>query len=324
MSKIVGTSVTLALVLILLIGGGAIAVVQTVFGSTGSGLNCAPTGATLATAGYGPQELTHAATIVAVGGRMHVPEHGWVVAITTALTESRLRNLDYGDRDSLGLFQQRPSMGWGTPDRIMDPSYSSEQFYRHLLAIPNWQSIPVAEAAQLVQRSGFPDRYAHFEETARQIVAAVHGATCTTGTPGRLRTEWPPEQATIPDPTSGGRITPRTLQLVQTLRTNGMTGNGLGCFAHRPANPNSDHPQGRACDIMFNPRSQPSVAEGSQIANWLIAHQADLGVHYLIWQGRYWSADNPAWGPYKSSAYGCPNANNLTGCHYDHIHVSMY
>lgn len=116
----------------------------------------------------------------------------------------------------------------------------------------------------------------------------------------------------------------RTLTLVQTLRANGMTGNGLGCFAHRPANPNSDHPQGRACDIMFNPHSPPSVAEGTQVANWLIDHQPSLGIHYLIWQGRYWPADNPAWATYQSSAYGCPNSSNLTGCHYDHIHISMY
>ncbi|MEV6907043.1 hypothetical protein [Amycolatopsis sp. NPDC051071] len=324
MSKIVATGVALVLVLILLIGGGAIAVVQAVFGSTGSGLNCAPGGVTSTAAGYGPQEMTHAATIVAVGKRMHVPEHGWVVAITTALTQSRLQNLDHGDRDSLGLFQQRPSMGWGTPDQIMDPSYSSEHFYRHLLEIPNWQNIPVTEAAQLVQRSGFPDRYTQFEDAARQIVAVAQGSTCAPRTTGQLRTNWPPEQATMPDPTSGGQITPRTLTLVQTLRANGMTGNGLGCFAHRPANPNSDHPQGRACDIMFNSHSQPSVTEGSQIANWLIAHQADLGIRYLIWQSQYWSADNPTWSAYQSRSYGCPNPNNLTGCHYDHIHVSMY
>ncbi|WP_409496114.1 hypothetical protein [Amycolatopsis sp. cmx-11-12] len=324
MGKIVGTSVALVLALILLIGGGAIAVVQAVFGSSDSRLNCTPTDAPTAATGFGPQEIAHAATIVAVGQRLGVPEYGWIVAVTTALTETRLQNLDHGDRDSLGLFQQRPSMGWGTPGQIMDPGYSSEQFYRHLLAVPNWQSIPVAEAAQTVQRSGFPDRYTVFEDTARQIVAATKGAPCATGTPGKLRTDWLSEQATMPDPTSGGRITPRTLNLVQTLRTNGMTGNGLGCFAHRPANPHSDHPQGRACDIMFNPHSQPSVTGGWQVANWLIAHQANLGVSYLIWQAQYWSADNPTWSTYQSSAYGCPNPNNLTGCHYDHIHVSMY
>ncbi|MBB5852852.1 hypothetical protein ACFQ05_06105 [Amycolatopsis umgeniensis] len=75
---------------------------------------------------------------------------------------------------------------------------------------------------------------------------------------------------------------------------------------------------------MFNPHDETSVARGWQVANWLIAHQADLGVRYLIWQGKYWSADNQTWSTYQSSAYGCPNPNNLTGCHYDHIHISMY
>lgn len=171
-------------VLILLIGGGTIAVIQSVFGSSsssGGGINCAPAGATATSAaGYGPQEMGNAATIVAVGKRMNVPEQGWVVAVATAMTESRLKNLNYGDRDSIGLFQQRPSQGWGTVAQIMNPTYSSEQFYRHLLALPNWQNMTVTVAAQTVQRSGFPDRYAKFEQAARHIVGAVQGATCAT------------------------------------------------------------------------------------------------------------------------------------------------
>jgi hypothetical protein len=103
-----------------------------------------------------------------------------------------------------------------------------------------------------------------------------------------------------------------------------MTGQGVGCFAQRPHNPDSDHPKGRACDVMFNPHDQQSVAEGWAITNWLIANQAQYGINYLIWQGRYWSATNPRWVTYTSTAYGCPNPANLTGCHYDHIHISVY
>ena len=179
MGRIATAGAAFVVTLILLIGGGTIAVVQAVFGSSGGGANCAPAGATSA-AGYGPQEMTNAATIVAIGKRMNVPEQGWVIAITTAITESQLHNLDHGDRDSRGLFQQRPSQGWGTVAQIMDPAYSSEQFYRHLTASPNWQNMPVAEAAQTVQHSGFPDRYAINEQTARQILGAVQGATCST------------------------------------------------------------------------------------------------------------------------------------------------
>ncbi|MFE0024119.1 C40 family peptidase [Amycolatopsis sp. NPDC059021] len=180
MGKIAVTSGVFVVVLILLVGGGAIAVVQAVFGSSRPGVSCAPAGAsTTSAAGYGPQEMSNAAIIVAVGQRMNVPEQGWVIAVTTAITESRLQNLNYGDRDSVGLFQQRPSQGWGTVAQIMDPSYSSEQFYRHLTSLPNWQRMSVTEAAQTVQRSGFPDRYAQFEQAARQVIGAVQGIPCT-------------------------------------------------------------------------------------------------------------------------------------------------
>ncbi|AIG74403.1 Conserved putative secreted protein [Amycolatopsis japonica] len=185
MAKLAVAGVAFFVVLLLLIGGGAIAVVQAVVGSSAQSTSCIPAGATgTSIAGYGPEEMGHAATIVAVGKQMNVPETGWVIAITTAITESRLRNLTYGDRDSIGLFQQRPSQGWGSVAQIMNPNYSSEQFYRHLMALPNWQTMPVAEAAQTVQRSGFPGRYAQFEPAARQIVAAVHGATCTSSGTG--------------------------------------------------------------------------------------------------------------------------------------------
>lgn len=136
-------------------------------GATGSGL-----------AGYQTDQLTNAATIVAVGKEMNVPEPGWVVAIAAALQESGLHNLDYGDRDSLGLFQQRPSQGWGTPAQIMNPAYAATQFYRHLLAVSGWQQMSVNDAAQTVQRSGFPDAYAPHEQAARVILATVGSAIC--------------------------------------------------------------------------------------------------------------------------------------------------
>jgi cell wall-associated NlpC family hydrolase len=122
--------------------------------------------------------MANAANIVAVGKQLSVPPPGWVVAIAAALQESGLVNVDHGDRDSLGLFQERPSQGWGTPAQIMDPSYAATQFYRHLLAIPGWQQMTVNDAAQAVERSGFPDAYAQHEQAARAIVAAVAGVAC--------------------------------------------------------------------------------------------------------------------------------------------------
>ncbi|GHE80831.1 hypothetical protein GCM10017786_08840 [Amycolatopsis deserti] len=318
---------TVLLVPVLVAAAGA-GVVAALIGSGGTA-DCAPAGSgpTVGVAGYGPEQMANAATIVAVGKQKQVPEYGWVIAVAAAMQESGLNNLNYGDRDSLGLFQQRPSQGWGLPEQILNPTYAATQFYNHLLKVPNWQQMNLAAAAQAVQRSAYPDAYAKHERGARQIVGALLGVTCTPpsgGTGGPLRTEWPPEQATEPDPTSNGRITPRTLALVRALQAGGMTGEGLGCHEARPANPDSDHPQGRACDVLFNPGDARSVGDGWRVVNWLITNQAALGVRYLIWQGQYWSADNPAWEPYRSSAYGCPNPANVTGCHYDHIHVSMY
>ncbi len=83
-------------------------------------------------------QQANAAAIIATGQNMGVTPRGWMVAITTAAQESALRNLTYGDRDSLGLFQQRPSQGWGSPTQIMDPVYASTTFYTHLTQIPGW------------------------------------------------------------------------------------------------------------------------------------------------------------------------------------------
>jgi cell wall-associated NlpC family hydrolase len=171
---------TAILAMTLLIGGGVAAIVAAIFGSGGSSasLTCTPGDASSAVPGVTAEQLGNAATIVAVGKQMGVPEPGWVVAIAAALQESGLRNLHYGDRDSLGLFQQRPSMGWGTPEQITTPTYAASKFFEHLLATSNWQAMSVNDAAQAVQSSGFPNAYAQHEETARAVVAAVSGVHC--------------------------------------------------------------------------------------------------------------------------------------------------
>ncbi|WP_239153470.1 M23 family metallopeptidase [Virgisporangium aliadipatigenens] len=120
-------------------------------------------------------QVANAATIVAVGARLGVPSRGRVVAVATAMQESSLTNLSGGDRDSLGLFQQRPSQGWGTPEQILDPEYASQQFYRHLLAVPGWQDMSVNDAAQAVQRSATPNAFGKWEADAVAVVTAVSG-----------------------------------------------------------------------------------------------------------------------------------------------------
>lgn len=114
-------------------------------------------------------QIRNAKTIQATGIAMKVPARGQIVALATALQESGLRNLDYGDRDSLGLFQQRPSQGWGTAIQVRDPVQASTKFYEELLSISGWQSMTVTQAAQAVQQSGSPDAYAKWQPLATAL-----------------------------------------------------------------------------------------------------------------------------------------------------------
>lgn len=119
------------------------------------------------------EQIPNAQTIVATGISLDIPKKGQIIALATAMQESRLRNLNYGDRDSLGLFQQRPSQGWGTAQQIRDPTYASEQFYKHLLKVNGWQQMTVTQAAQAVQQSGLPDAYAQWERLATALQEAI-------------------------------------------------------------------------------------------------------------------------------------------------------
>ena len=123
------------------------------------------------------EQARNAATVAAVGIRMGLPDHAVTVALAAALQESKLRNLSFGDRDSLGLFQQRPSQGWGTAEQISDPVYAATAFYEHLQRVPGWQTMSVTAAAQRVQQSGAPGAYAQWEGTARVAAAALTGET---------------------------------------------------------------------------------------------------------------------------------------------------
>src|SRR4051812_46320060 len=132
--------------------------------------------------GNGPEALlldteqaANATTIAAVAARMKLPNHAVTVAIATVLQESKMHNLPYGDQDSLGLFQQRPSQGWGTPAQILNPTYAATRFYQALLALSTWQTLPLTVAAQDVQHSGHPDAYAAHELAATQLYATITG-----------------------------------------------------------------------------------------------------------------------------------------------------
>ena len=122
-----------------------------------------------------PDQAQNAALIANIAVTRGLPDHAVTVAIATAMQESRLTNLDYGDLDSLGLFQQRPSQGWGTAEQVSDMTYATNIFYDHLLQVPDWETIPVEDAAQEVQRSGYPELYATWDAMARAWASGLTG-----------------------------------------------------------------------------------------------------------------------------------------------------
>ncbi|MBM0255855.1 C40 family peptidase [Micromonospora sp. 4G55] len=129
--------------------------------------------------GWNSDQTAHAAVIVTVGAELKVPPRGWVIALATAMQESTLRNLPGGDRDSIGLFQQRPSQGWGTLAQLGDPRYAAGKFYTALLAVDGWQAMALTDAAQAVQRSAYPGAYAKWEDDAIALVRVLTGGTPT-------------------------------------------------------------------------------------------------------------------------------------------------
>ncbi|MBD7958056.1 LysM peptidoglycan-binding domain-containing protein [Microbacterium sp. Sa4CUA7] len=135
-------------------------------------------------AGLDAEQVDNARTIIGVGRELGVSERGIAIALATGMVESWLRNLDWGDRDSLGVFQQRPSQGWGTPEQVRDVDRATRVFFggagdpngttsRGLLDVNGWESLGFSEAAQAVQISAYPDRYGEWEEEAHAWLAAL-------------------------------------------------------------------------------------------------------------------------------------------------------
>lgn len=134
-------------------------------GTGGTGGGQAVTNST----GWNAEQLANAATIVAVGREMGVPRQARVVALAAAMQESSLRNLEGGDRDSVGLFQQRPSQGWGSWAECHNAQHASRSFYRALLNTHGWEGMSVTRAAQAVQISAYPNAYAKWADDAEKL-----------------------------------------------------------------------------------------------------------------------------------------------------------
>lgn len=122
-----------------------------------------------------PEQAANAATIAALSVKRGMPPRAATIAIATAMQESKLRNLRVGDRDSVGLFQQRPSQGWGSAEQILDPVYATNAFYDGLVKVKDYASRPLTEVAQQVQHSAYPEAYAQHEAEAEVWAAVLTG-----------------------------------------------------------------------------------------------------------------------------------------------------
>ncbi|MGW1884092.1 hypothetical protein [Streptomyces sp. NPDC001970] len=244
-----------------------------------------------------PEMAANAATISAVGTTRGMPERAVTIALATALQESALRNIRHGDRDSLGLFQQRPSQGWGTPQQILDPVYSAGKFYDHLAEVPGYSRLPLTVAAQRVQRSGFPQAYAKHEPDASLLAAALTGRasaalTCTAsrqtgpGDPAKLRAELTRSfgAGVLPASGSAGAGEGGNEFTVPVNAKAGAAGAGKGKRTGGAAGSAS-------------PR-------GWELAHWAVAQASVLRIEEVSYAGRVWSADeaDEGWTPTDAGA----------------------
>lgn len=200
-------------VLPLLLVGVAVMAVAT---ATGAALNC---GAGSGPGGGGQQvgdrqwngeQMTNAQTVTAITQQRRLPQRAAVIAISTAIVESDLTNVSHGDRDSLGLFQQRPSMGWGSPEQVTNPAYATGTFLDHLTALDGWWDMPPGVAQQTVQASAYPDRYAPQEAAASALMSKFWTGPDNPLPPGGGSQADLAQQATVgcPDQGQGGPNTP--------------------------------------------------------------------------------------------------------------------
>ncbi|MER8047011.1 hypothetical protein [Streptomyces sp. NPDC094032] len=247
---------------------------------------------------FTPEQASNAATIAAVGTTRGMPERAVTIALATALQESALYNIEHGDRDSLGLFQQRPSMGWGTPAQILDPVYSSGKFYEGLEKVPGYSRLPLTVAAQKVQRSGFPQAYAKHEPDAALLSAALTGRapaalSCTAdvaegrpGDPARVRDEVVRA--------FGERAKPRPApQGAGSTPTAGAEAGASGAAALELSVP---------VKAATGTREQ----RGWELAQWAVARADELRVAEVAYGDRVWRADDSSgeWVPAKRTGGG--------------------
>jgi hypothetical protein len=209
-----------------------------------------------------------ASLMAAVAQRRGLPPRATTIAIATAFQESKIHNIDYGDRDSIGLFQQRPSQGWGTPGQISDPHYSIGKFYDALAQIDDYGSMPITEAAQLVQRSAYPGAYAQHEDYSRALASALRGYS-----PAKFTCQI--------NPRGSGSITRVTSDVEAAFGDIEVASDG----------DDASYPlTGRPADVK---------ARGWTIAHYLVGQASNLRITEISFGNREWSAatSDDGWTP---------------------------
>ncbi|WP_405882286.1 heavy metal transporter [Streptomyces sp. NBC_01136] len=243
---------------------------------------------------FTPEQAVNAATISAVGTTRGLPERAVAIALATALQESGLRNIQHGDRDSLGLFQQRPSQGWGTTKQIMDPTYAAGVFYEHLVKVHGYRSMPLTVAAQRVQRSGYPQAYAKHEPDATLLAAALTGRAAAT-----LTCEGRPGATPVGGPDSVRAALVRDFGR-EVLQEAGADVVAAGTSASPAASPTasaalapSPTVSGRTVTVPLRKKSAAGTSvrqRGWELAHWAVANSSTLHIERVSYAGREWTA----------------------------------
>lgn len=267
------------------------------------------------------EQAENASLITAISVRRGLPARAASIALATAYQESDLYNIEHGDRDSVGLFQQRPSQGWGSAGEILDPVYSTNAFYDALVEVEGYESMEITAAAQEVQRSAFPEAYADHEEDARAIASALTGHS--------------PEGFTCEVTDDVGEADPALTESGLTERAEAVRQEALGVFGDlqlggfQPGGvgdghmEGSTHYEGRAVDIFVRPINGANNVRGWAMAQYFVAQAARLDVQTVIFDDRIWTArrSDQGWRDYDLPA---SSGDRAILEHRDHVHVDVF
>jgi hypothetical protein len=240
-------------------------------------------------------QMQNAGTISAVTISRNLPERAATIALATAMQESKLVNLSGGDLDSIGLFQQRPSEGWGEASQIADPVYATDKFLDRLVEVPGYAELPLTVAAQDVQHSGYPDAYAQHESDATVLSGALTGRvsagmTCQVNSVGTA-TAAGAGSAAVSDQLVkefGTVVRPKALPLPATA---GGSAAG-GASASASAAPET-YPQ---LSVSMRAGLTGAAQRGWAVATWAVAHCQDLHISAVRYAGQQWSAEQSTQG----------------------------